>query len=277
MPIVTVSRGTMSGGKALAECLAATLGCSCIAREVLVEGAAKLGVSEEFLRERLERAPGLWERLTAERRTYALATQAALAEQVARGEAVYHGLAGHLLLREIPQVLRVRLIAPVEVRVKALMEQRGMTREDAERFITEVDSHRVKWTRLMYNADIEDPRLYDLVLNLEKISIESGCDVVLAMARRPEFTIDDAARARLGDFVLTCRVRLALAIQPATRGLELEVTARSGVVTLAGKVPKPDMLTHASDRWMKELREVVEGVTGVKRVVLDVGVVSAYL
>jgi cytidylate kinase len=276
MPIITISRGTMSGGKALAECLAATLGCSCIAREVLVEGAAKLGVSEEFLRERLERAPGLWERLTAERKTYALATQAALAEQVARGEAVYHGLAGHLLLREIPEVLRVRLIAPLEIRVKALMEQKGMTREDAEQFIAQVDSHRVRWTRLMYDADIEDPRLYDLVLNLEKISIGSACEVVLAMARRPEFAIDEAARARLGDFVLTCRVRLALAVQPATRGLDLEVTARSGTVTLTGKVPTPDMLTHASERWVKELRQVVEGVAGVKRVVLDVGVVSAY-
>ena len=276
MPIITISRGTMSGGKALAECLAATLGCSCIAREVLVEGAAKLGVSEEFLRERLERAPGLWERLTAERKTYALATQAALAEQIARGEAVYHGLAGHLLLREIPEVLRVRLIAPVEARVKALMEQRGMTREDAERFIMQVDSHRVRWTRLMYNADIDDPRLYDLVINLEKTSIESGCDVVLTLARRPEFTIDDTARTRLGDFALTCRVRLALAVQPATRGLDLNVTARAGAVTLTGTVPKPDMLTHASDRWTREIREVVEGVAGVKRVVLDVGVVSAY-
>jgi two-component system response regulator CpxR len=128
----------------------------------------------------------------------------------------------------------------------------------------------------MYNADIEDPRLYDIVLNLEKTTIESGCDAVLALARRPEFTIDEAARARLGDFVLTCRVRLALAIQPASRGLDLEVTARNGAVTLAGKVPKPDMLTHASDRWMTELRQVVEGVAGVKRVILDVGVVSAY-
>lgn len=276
MPIITVSRGTMSGGKALAECLAAKLGCACIAREVLVEGAAKLGVSEEFLRERLERAPGLWERLTAERRTYALATQAALAEQIARGDAVYHGLAGHLLLREVPEVLRVRLIAPVEVRVRALMEQKGMTREDAEQFISQVDSHRVRWTRLMYNVDIEDPRLYDLVLNLEKTSVDSACDAVLAMARRPEFTVDESARARLADFVLSSRVRLALAIQPATRGLDLDVKARAGAVTLTGRVPKPEMLIHASERWTKELREVVEGVTGVKRVVLDVGVVSAY-
>jgi cytidylate kinase len=276
MPIITVSRGTMSGGTALAECAARALGSPCLAREVLVSAATALGVGEQFLKERIERAPGLWERLGTERKTYVLAVQAALAEHVSKGDAVYHGLAGHLLLRDIPQVIRLRLIAPLETRVRALMEQRAMTRDAAERFIAQVDQQRVRWTRLMYNADIEDPRLYDLVINLDKTSLESACAVVVTMARRPEFAIDDAARAGLADFALACKVRLALAIQPASRGLELEVAARSGVVTLAGKVPKPDMLTHASDRWIGELRKVVEEVPGVKKVVLDVNLVSAY-
>ncbi len=276
MPIITISRGTMSGGKALAECLAGALGSPCIAREVLVEGARKLGVSEESLRDKMERSPGLWERLTTERRTYLLATQTALAEYAARGDVVYHGLAGHLLLREVPEVLRVRLIAPVEVRTRALMEQRGITREEAQRFIAEIDQHRARWTRLMYEADIDDPRLYDVVLNLEKTSINSACAVVVWMARQREFVVTDAARARLADFAVGCRVRLALATNPASRGLDLLVSAHDGVVTLGGEVPKPDMLTHASDRWMAEVRKVVEKVAGVRRVVVDVHVVSAY-
>ena len=276
MAIITISRGSMSGGRALGECVAGALGCSCIAREVLVEAAAKLGVSEEFLRERIERSPGFWDRLTAERRTYVLAVQAALAEHVRGGDVVYHGLAGHLLLREVPEVLRVRLIAPAAARVRALMEQRGMTREDAESFIDEVDHHRARWTRLLYDADIEDPRLYDLVLNLEKTSIESACAVVVTMAQRREFAVDDAARIRLRDFALACRVRVALAVQPASRGLALEVAAANGVVTLTGEIPRPDMLTHASERWIGELRRVVEQVQGVKSVVLDVHLVSAY-
>jgi cytidylate kinase len=276
MAIITISRGSMSGGKKLAECVAGAMGCACIAREVLVEGAAKLGVSEEFLRERIERSPGLWERLTAERRTYALAVQAALAEHVCGGAVVYHGLAGHLLLREIPEVLRIRLIAPIQVRVQALMEQRGMTREAAENHIVEVDHHRARWTRLMYEVDIEDPRLYDLVVNLEKTSLESACATVVTLARQREFIVDDAARVRLLDFALACRVRVALAVQPASRGLALKVTASDGVVTLAGEIPRPDMLTHASERWIGELRQVVEQVQGVTKVVLDVHLVSAY-
>jgi cytidylate kinase len=266
----------MSGGKALAECLAGALGSPCIAREVLMEGAKKLGVSEEFLREKMERSPRLWERLTTERRIYLLAAQTALAEYAARGDVVYHGLAGHLLLRELPEVLRVRLIAPLEARTLTLMEQRGLTRDEASRFIADVDQQRVRWTRLMYEADIEDPRLYDLVLNLEKTSINSACAVVVWTARQREFIVTDASRARLADFAITCRARLALATDPASRGLDLAVSTHDGVVTLAGEVPKPDMLTHASERWMGEIRKVVEQVAGVRSVVVDVKVVSAY-
>lgn len=276
MPIITISRGTMSGGKALAECVAAALGCSCIAREVLVEGAAKLGVSEELLRERMERSPGLWDRLTAERRTYVLACQAALAEHATGSDFVYHGLAGNLLLRDIPEVLRVRLIAPVEVRVRALREQRGMAREEAEKYIAEVDQHRSRWTRLMYDAEIGNPALYDLVLNLERASLESACSAVVAMAKRREFTMDDAARARCADFALASRVRLALDLHPSGRGLGLEVKAREGVVTLAGRLPQAQMMAHASERWIGELRRVAEGVEGTKQVVVDISVVDAY-
>ena len=276
MAIVTVSRGTMSGGSTLAECAAKALGSPCLAREVLVSAATALGVTEGFLKDRMERAPGLWERLGAERKTYILAVQSALADHVASGTAVYHGLAGHLLLREIPQVLRLRLIAPIEVRVQAVMEQRRTTRDEAERFIAQIDQHRVRWTRLMYDVDIEDPRLYDVVINLDKTTIESACALVVTMARRPEFVVDESGLAGLADFALACKVRLALAVQPASRGLDLAVTARSGVVTLAGQVPRPAMLTHSSDRWVGELRKVAEDVAGVKKVVLDVNLVSAY-
>ena len=47
-------------------------------------------------------------------------------------------------------------------------------------------------------------------------------------------------------------------------------------MTLTGEIPRPDMLTHASERWIGELRRVVEEVQGVKSDVLDVHLVSAY-
>jgi len=108
MAIITISRGSMSGGEALAECLHQRLGYPVLGREVLVEAAAKLGVPEETLTQKFEKSPGLWSRLTESRRLYLVAIQAAIAEHAASGNLIYHGRAGHMLLHGVPNVLRVR-------------------------------------------------------------------------------------------------------------------------------------------------------------------------
>ncbi len=120
MAIITISRGSLSGGRQVAECLCERLGCPCIADEVLQTAAKKLQVSEEAVRGKFETAPGLWSRLSRERERYVLAVQTALAEACTRGDLVYHGLAGQFLLRGLPGVFRVRLIAPVAMRIGAL-------------------------------------------------------------------------------------------------------------------------------------------------------------
>jgi len=276
MPIVTISRGSMSGGKALAECLSRALGSPCIGREIVVEAAAKVGVPEQVLAKKIEKGPGLWERLTLERRIYAVAVQAALAEHIEKGDLVYHGLAGHLLLKGLPAVLRVRLIASLEVRIRAAMEREGLTRETAEHSIREADENRARWTRFMYGVDVLDPQLYDLVINLERMSVGSACATVVQAAKQPEFVVNESVRQRLTSFVLACRVKVALATHPGSRGLDLEVTAEHGVVTISGEVPKAIMLTHASTRWETELTQIAKTVEGVQRVELAIQAFDAY-
>ncbi len=270
--IVTVSRGSTSGGTALAERIARSLHGSCIAREVLVEAAAKLGVSEEFLKERMKRSPVLWERYTAERRIFSLALKAALVEHAARGSVVYHGVAGHLLLPEVRQVLRIRLIAPMAVRVRRMMEERGIGWKEAASFIERADRERKRWAKLMYGVDIEDPRLYDLVLNLEGTTLDSAAALAVSMAKKPEFLVDEEGRAALADLALSCRVRLALAVQPSSRGFEPEIEAHGGVVTIGGWAPRPSASGSGGRTFLGELRRTVEDVAGVREVVLDLRV-----
>jgi cytidylate kinase len=259
----------MSGGQALAECLASALGSPCIGREIVLEAAAKLGVSQQLLSEKLEKSPGLWHRLTMERRLYVTAVQAALAEHAAGGDLIYHGYAGQHLLRGMPALLRIRLIAPMALRQRAIIEREKVSPRDAERVIAERDANRRRWTEAMYGVDLDDPRLYDLVINLETMSVLSACTMVMAVAKRPEYTVTDEVRAKLQDFLLACRVKVALATQPASRGLDLEIRAIHGVVTIQGEVPRAEMVTHASTRWEKELIQIVEGVPGVLDVHLD--------
>ena len=270
MPIITISRGSMSGGQALAECVASALSLPCVGREILVAAAAKIGVSAEMLSAKLETSPGLWERFGSERGLYVAAVQAALAELVAGGDVVYHGHAGHLLLRGLPAVVRVRLIAPLPMRLRAVMERQRLKPDAALAYIQKVDEGRSRWTRFLYSVDLTDPALYDLVLSLESMSIRSACSVVTATAKQPEFVVTEEVRSELKDFTLACRVRLALATQPASRGLALTVKAENGVVTVSGDVPQAARLASTSTRMEHELRTIAGAVEGVRGVVLSV-------
>jgi len=205
MAIITISRGTMSGGRAVAECLATRLGYPCLAREVLQDAAKALGASEETVQQKLQMPPGPWDLLTRERTAYIVAVQAALAAQCVGGNLVYHGLAGQLLLRDLPGVLRVRLIAPVPVRVQALLAQHAHTNHAAaERFIRRIDHQRRRWVRLMYGVDLTDTTLYELTVNLESITLDTACVMIAELARQPQYALTDARRQGIADFAADC-------------------------------------------------------------------------
>jgi cytidylate kinase len=176
---------------------------------VLQEAAEALGASEEAFRGKFETTPGLWGRLTNARRKYVLAVQTALAEWCTRGDLIYHGLSGHHLLRGLPGILRVRLIAPMDVRVRALLDSHHqMTAAQAADFIRDVDQDRARWVKVMYDADVNDPNLYDIIINLETHTIESACEVVATAAAQSRFQITDEVEAEIFAFAAECRDRL---------------------------------------------------------------------
>lgn len=210
MAIITISRGSLSGGRALADCLSKRLGYLSVGREVLQEAAEAIGATEEVFRGKFETTPGLWSRLTRAREIYILAVQTSLAEWCTRGDLVYHGLSGHHLLKGLPGVLKIRLIAPMGVRVKALMEsQPKMTPDQAESFIRQVDQERKRWVKVMYNADVGDPHIYDLTINLQTHTVESACETIVVAASQPRFQITDEVEAEIFAFAAECRDRLS--------------------------------------------------------------------
>ena len=259
MAIITISRGSFSGGTVVAECLAERLGYRLVSREILASAAGRYGIAEEKLAQALERAPGLWERLGHERRLYLVFIQAALCDMLADDGVVYHGHAGHLLLRGISHVLRVRLIAPLEYRLGAAMERLRLGREAAAEHVRRVDDERARWTRFLYGIDWNSPALYDLVVNLEALSVETACAVIAHTASQAEFAPTPASRQALRDLTLACRVRAALAADRTTARLEIEVAADGGEVTLSGTLRGEDLAQTAT-----AIAAAVPGVTAVR-------------
>lgn len=261
MAIITICRGTKSGGQAMAECLAEQLDYPIVAREVLQQAAADLGISEEGLSREWERTPKLWNRQSSERRLYITAVQAALAEHVAGGDLVYHGRAGQLLLAGLPGVLRVRLIAPMSVRVRTLTESEGMDSTSAEQYIRHVDGIRARWVKMMYGRDVNDPLLYNMVINLRTLSLPAACAIVTKTAEQQDFIITDGIRTKLFDFRLACRVKLALARERETRALDLDVEAHGGDIDVFGTAP-----ALKSGKMGERIVQVVRSVAGVEEV-----------
>jgi cytidylate kinase len=261
MSVITISRGSFSGGKTLAECLCRRLGYRCVDRDVIVQRAAALGASEEELKRALEKPPGFLERFQHKRYRYLALIQAALAEEVRAGKVVYHGLAGHLLLKGGQPILRTRIIAPTEVRIQMVQQRRECTRDRAIAHIEEVDADRRKWTRFLYGVDWGDPSLYDLVLNLEHITIDEACRMIATIVVDRCFEFTPECQQRMDDLALGSRVRAALAIDPSTSDLEVEVVAHSGAVSVRGQV--------ATVAQVEDVRRVASGTAGVASLDLE--------
>lgn len=269
MAIITISRGSMSGGEAFAECLAATLGYPSLSREVLVEAAAKLGVPEEVLRGKIEHSARFWERMTSDRRIYLVALQSALADACLSGDLVYHGHAGHLLLGDLPNVLRVRLIAPLAMRIRAAMERQELSYEAAREYIRHVDEERIRWTKFVYGVDWRDPRNYDLVINLRNITIETACTIVSGALTLPAYETTDEVKKKLRDFALGCRVKVALAANAGSRAMKFTVRADDGRVEVFGEVAASGVLVQPARPGEEEIRLIAKTVEGVKEVAVN--------
>jgi cytidylate kinase len=259
MPIVTISRGTASGGKSLADELAQKMGFDVVSREEIVRAAAEFGVPEEKLHKALLEPPKFWDRFQHDRRRYMAFVQAALAARVQQGRVIYHGNAGHLLLRGISHVACFRLIAPMEYRVRTLREQnRGISQEEAARRIEHVDRQRREWTHFLYGVDWLDPGLYDLCINLRTLDLSDAVEIAAAVLQCKRFEPTQESAQAMANLVLASRVRAALAADPRTAFVEVDVRAGEGEVSLKGRLRQA-----ASEDAVIEVVAEVEGVVRI--------------
>jgi cytidylate kinase len=262
MAIITISRGTFSGGQQLAECVAEKLGYRCVSREVLLKAASEYGVPEEELSRALSKKPGILERLTSERDQYLAYIKAALFNEAKNDNLVYHGHAGHLLLERVPHVLRVRIIANIEFRIKALSDHHSLNRNDALEFIERVDEERIEWTRFLYHIDWRDPAIYDLVINFDRMTLHGACEIVCHAARLDPFKSTPISQKLVDDLALSNHVVAILAADRniVTDGIKIE--SDRGVVTIEGIA-----------KWVDDIPKIektVSMVPGVYKVISNI-------
>ena len=237
MAIIAVSRGTFNGGEALAKRLAERLGYQCLSRETtLAEAAKTYGVPAADLMAAMEKRPSFWHRVVGERTAHLACVRAALCEHARADNLVYHGLAGHLLLPGISHVMRVRVIADTDSRIKAARAQQALGPAEALAHIDKVDKEWRQWVRFLLAVEWDDPNLYDLILNLSRMSVGTACETVARLIEYGEFKATAESRRAMANLTLASRVSAKLAMDPRTREVALEVVADDGIVTISGEI-----------------------------------------
>jgi len=265
MSIITISRGLFSSGQALAERVAERLGYRSTSRELLLEAAARYEIPEGKLTELMETSPEVTPIRPEQLRLYRVVMGAAMCEVVQGGKIVYHGHGGQEFLPGIRHVLRVRLLAPLAYRVARVREQRHMDQASAYIYLTQVDDIRARRVQEFFGVDWQDPRRYDLLLNLGRMSLDEATKQVTEWAQRPAFQPTPESEQALQDLTVKTRVEAALAVNEGTRGITLNVLATRGVVHVWGALPGFGV--------EREAIRVIEGVEGVRDIVPDFRVV----
>jgi len=257
MAIVTISRGTYSGGQAIADRVSKELNYHCITREeLLAKTADQFKIPQEKLSVAMASKPGFLEGHKLRRIHYIAYIRAALVRMVKEENVVYSGLAGHLLLHDAPNVLQVKVIADMEYRIKGAMERDNLSRDEAIKDIKKTTNDRNKWVKSIYHVDRNDPRGYDLVINLEHMTLPTACEVVCAVARHQEFQPTPDTQKKMTDLIFASDIRAKIALDRDITDHDIEIDADGDTIHIWGTA---DSLDDA-DR----IRELVRHQPGVK-------------
>jgi cytidylate kinase len=260
MAIIVLSHQMGAGGPEIGMALGQKCSYRYVDQELLQDAGRRYGLAEDRLSQLDESKPTIFERFDAETRHHITVLQTTLLELAELDNAVFMRGGGQWLLRGVPHVLRIRLIAPFEHRVRQWIKRvAALTGETpnqraASDFVRRDDTDKGGRMRYLYEVDINDPMLYEMTINTDRLSHDAVVEMIHTVVRRPEMTTSEAGRKVVASRALASRVQVALATNAETRRYRITVEAQDGVVTLEG--------TAALDRAV----DVARNVPGVKDV-----------
>ncbi|MDE2842606.1 MAG: cytidylate kinase-like family protein [Chloroflexota bacterium] len=107
------------------------------------------------------------------------ATSAVITELAGSGNVVIIGRAGNMILSDFPGALHVGMLAPLESRIENIMAREHYDREEAARFVAELEQARIAFFRKFFGVNANDSELFHLVLNAARIRPEVSAEMVV--------------------------------------------------------------------------------------------------
>jgi len=238
MPLVAMTREMGSLGKDVAAGIAARMSRRVVYQEIIEPIANKMRLRKSHVERFLEGKAGLWERLTTDRTSLSIYTADETFRLLRDGSTgVIRGWGAVHLLKAIPHIVRVRVCAPLEMRVRRMMERLGTdNRAAVEHEIGMSEEAHGAITRRHFGVNWRDAEHYDLVLNTERLTVEECIDEVECVMRKKRFQETPESIRIVENMAVEWAVRSALRRDPRTNGMGIAVAADGGRVKLSGVV-----------------------------------------
>ncbi len=179
-PVFTISREVGCNGVKLAHMLTDSLNkknpavqWKVISKEVFFESARELNMSPEQLRKTLsqrekfhfeEIIKAFNDKKYKSGPTIAKTTRDVIMHFATSGYCIIVGRAGNIIAKDLKTALHIRLTAPLEYRIKTIMDNNGLTREKAISFIQQVEEERIAFRESVLGSKMHD-EMFDIMLN----------------------------------------------------------------------------------------------------------------
>lgn len=207
MAVITIRGPLGSGAPEVGKQIAVLLGADYVDRELIAEVAAKLHRQEDEVREK-EKFPNTLFGRIAKALGDALAYSAALdaaylsltemplndtryfeslksvVEHLAQSQLiVIRGRGSQFILKDHPSAIHILVVAPLDVRVKRVMESLNLDLEAAKKEIERFDNSIRTFAKRYFQADLDDPTDYDLVLNTGRVRFQDAASLAVDAVR----------------------------------------------------------------------------------------------
>lgn len=258
MHFISITRKMGTNGSEIARRVANQLQYSFYDTGAIENAAREMGFFND-VKEVDEKVPSIFERFFSHRPEVHLDhLNAIIYELASRGNAVFLGRGSHMLLRAFRCALHIRVTASLEKRIQNLVK-RGFHQDVAIKALHKSDREREAFIKFAFGVDWDNPELYDMVLNMDNLTVDLATDTALHLARSEEI------QARSMDAMESLKMMgLARRAEAALIEAGFPSTAHSVSVVEPGKIRLTGIVAVESTKTKVE--EILKGVKGIESV-----------
>ena len=243
MTIIAMSREMGSQGKKIADGVAKKLDLPVVHYELIDHLSDRSRVRRSHVVRLLDPKDDPSNELTADHTLPAILSAYEILELAALPEgALLRGWGATALLAEVSHVVRVRVTAPVEARLKTLRKKFPKASADMlKQEITLFDEAHAAIMKRHFGVEFGDDSLYHLTVDSHSMPVNKCVERIVELAREPRFAPTATSLRKLESLMTEAHVRALLKLHPPTRNLAINVAAEGRIVRLAGSVASAEL------------------------------------